>query len=516
MGVYLGNTVYNDSQVTEEFVRELIEKNGKGVFFAEYAVTRYNDVLAAYNDGKAVFLKFKQYSQVVEKYGYSPLYSFDDDEEKFIFNCVELIDNETDDYIKNTERIISRSGGWTLSIIQKSIGTALFDRQHNNFKYEYGNLVTWAFGAPLLNFSGDNFSYNLCGLPNDCLSYAQKDANGTNPFVFLILGAQVNGAPNNEQKFRTLNLQERTWGGYDMAPHRVAGLINYIEIDGDVEKLAPIFVLPTDAIVFGPWNSDQNQQPYYNSAGFAFWNSGGYWRCISDGAPQAYKFTGSYTQTIDIDLSSTPNSINQKHFVFTIVLTAVVKVLNIRLPGWFSSGTNNAELQPELKLQIECPFFENTKNKIEQINITCSETNGHVIEVDKPVINEHFAGAIVDVKKSGETYGQTYGDYGTDPVVIVNWESVFYSPYITDKRQITIYYNTHIKYTIDELLDYLNNGFDVRLKNVYGTPSGTYREFYDVAGYGDDAITFISRSVNKVIRLFRDSGWQAPEPYTPQ
>ena len=57
MGVYKGASVYNDSQVTEEYVRDLIEENGKGVFYVEYNVTDRNDIIDAIIDGKIVVLK---------------------------------------------------------------------------------------------------------------------------------------------------------------------------------------------------------------------------------------------------------------------------------------------------------------------------------------------------------------------------------------------------------------------------------------------------------------------------
>lgn len=58
MGVYRGQSVYNDSQVTPEDIEELIEQNGKGVFFVDYGQTTYQDALSAYNDGKILFCRF--------------------------------------------------------------------------------------------------------------------------------------------------------------------------------------------------------------------------------------------------------------------------------------------------------------------------------------------------------------------------------------------------------------------------------------------------------------------------
>ena len=59
MGVYLGQSVYNDSQVTPEWVEEEIAKNGKGVFFATYGQTTYQNILQEYNNGKIIVCKYE-------------------------------------------------------------------------------------------------------------------------------------------------------------------------------------------------------------------------------------------------------------------------------------------------------------------------------------------------------------------------------------------------------------------------------------------------------------------------
>lgn len=82
MGVCLGDSVYNNG-LTKKEVEEMIEENGKGVFFADYNVTSYNDVLAAYNDGKIVIAK---YTDSGTDY-YLTLWSFGSD--TFNFVCVE-------------------------------------------------------------------------------------------------------------------------------------------------------------------------------------------------------------------------------------------------------------------------------------------------------------------------------------------------------------------------------------------------------------------------------------------
>ena len=57
MGAYLGQSVYNDSQVTEEWVEEQIEENGKGVFWVTYGTTTKDEITAAVNNGKICVLK---------------------------------------------------------------------------------------------------------------------------------------------------------------------------------------------------------------------------------------------------------------------------------------------------------------------------------------------------------------------------------------------------------------------------------------------------------------------------
>lgn len=59
MGVYLGQSIYNDSQVTPEWVEEEIAKNGKGVFFATYGQTTYQNILQEYNNGKIIVCKYE-------------------------------------------------------------------------------------------------------------------------------------------------------------------------------------------------------------------------------------------------------------------------------------------------------------------------------------------------------------------------------------------------------------------------------------------------------------------------
>lgn len=58
MGVYLGQSIYNESQVTPEWVHDEIAKNGKGVFFATHRQTTYQNILQEYNNGKIIVCKY--------------------------------------------------------------------------------------------------------------------------------------------------------------------------------------------------------------------------------------------------------------------------------------------------------------------------------------------------------------------------------------------------------------------------------------------------------------------------
>lgn len=58
MTSYLGGSVYNDSQVTKEWVEEQIEKNGPGVFWVTYNVTTLQELQDARDAGKIPVIKY--------------------------------------------------------------------------------------------------------------------------------------------------------------------------------------------------------------------------------------------------------------------------------------------------------------------------------------------------------------------------------------------------------------------------------------------------------------------------
>lgn len=106
MGLYLGQSVYNEGEVTEEFVREQIEANGKGVFFAVVGTTSYNDVLAAYNDGKIVVAV--EHNDEPGHATFYPLTTFDPDpDEGDEFTFMRDIDNTFEYYNLHIR------GGWS-------------------------------------------------------------------------------------------------------------------------------------------------------------------------------------------------------------------------------------------------------------------------------------------------------------------------------------------------------------------------------------------------------------------
>lgn len=107
MGVYLGQSIYNDSQVTPEWVHDEIEKNGKGVFYTVIGTTTYNDTFDAYKDGKVVIaVKFDDVE--TEHATFYPLYIFDPDpDEGNVFIFARDIDNTFEYYNLHI------NGGWS-------------------------------------------------------------------------------------------------------------------------------------------------------------------------------------------------------------------------------------------------------------------------------------------------------------------------------------------------------------------------------------------------------------------
>lgn len=79
--VYKGYTIYNDSEVTPEWVKEKIDENGKGAFWVTYNVTTKAEISEALQDGKICILKETNPAGAVN---YASLY-FKGVSESFIF-----------------------------------------------------------------------------------------------------------------------------------------------------------------------------------------------------------------------------------------------------------------------------------------------------------------------------------------------------------------------------------------------------------------------------------------------
>lgn len=167
MGVYLGDSIYNNG-LTKKEVEEMIEKNGKGVFFAEYNVTSYSDVLAAYNDGKIVIAK---YTDSGTDY-YLTLWSFGSD--TFNFVCVE------------NEKLLIKcnlvSGGWG-QVYTMSIGlptTTPADQEKiltvdssGNAVFEYAPVSKFGLEEPL-KFKKDTKTECVIGFNSSGSDYLKK------------------------------------------------------------------------------------------------------------------------------------------------------------------------------------------------------------------------------------------------------------------------------------------------------------------------------------------------------
>ena len=167
MGVYKGDSIYNNG-LTKKEVEEMIEENGKGVFFAEYNVTSYNDVLAAYNDGKIVIAK---YTDSDTDY-YLTIWSFGSD--TFNFVCVE------------NEKLLIKcnlvSGGWG-QVYTMSIGLPTTSPADNekvltvdssgNASFEYLPLSKFGVETPLI-FKKDSIKETVIGFNATSLDYLKK------------------------------------------------------------------------------------------------------------------------------------------------------------------------------------------------------------------------------------------------------------------------------------------------------------------------------------------------------
>lgn len=491
MGVYLGQSVYNDSQVTPEEVEELIEQNGKGVFWAQYNVTSYDDTLAAFDDGKIILCKnqngddtqiFSLINKITENPG--------------------LTENEFRFFRYEDEEFITcalKENGWT-TIVNVASGTALYDRLHGSIKYKFGNLVSWAFGAPLINFSDGQNSYNLAGLPHDCLNLLNVDNAFKEGLLFSFLGVQIGGT--SQQGFKTLNLSYNAFGNEQGQLETVHAFLQVGEQGLATNK----FIIPTINTVFGPWNKQNGQFTAYGARGTFFLTNGGYYHAISDGHSQVWRFNGPYEKDIVIDLNNAyPNGVNQNNITFHLKITDIVETIEIILPSDLYHGPNNLELLSKLKIVIDYPWDNVTRN-LKSINFRNNVVGGYIFDIEKPIINKFYTGSIITFDLLTPN-NETFGIYGTVAAVIrAKWENSYW--YIAKAEIFQINYLMRNDISFDDIIAFLQMGKFIVLVN----PTNTQTDFYDVANFTNTTIIFISRDNTQKIILDSVNGWGSPTP----
>lgn len=199
MGVYLGPSVYNDSQVTEEKVEELIEENGKGVFFAKYDETSYNDVATAYDEGKIVIAVYRQSSSAGSSYDYFTLVNYNQamGHSEFVF-----VEVRTEKLLKKFN--LTNDNGWgpltTVSIgLPTSTATdsekVLTVDSNGDPKYDYLPVGKFGLETPLV-FKKDTEKETVIGLNSSSLNYndvLRVDKRGEpkfEPLPFVMFGIE--------------------------------------------------------------------------------------------------------------------------------------------------------------------------------------------------------------------------------------------------------------------------------------------------------------------------------------
>lgn len=177
MGVYLGQSVYNDSQVTEEKVEELIEENGKGVFFAEYDETSYNDVATAYDEGKIVIAVYRQSSAAGSSYDYFTLVNYNQamGHSEFVF-----VEVRTEKLLKKFN--LTNDNGWgplTTVTIGLPTSTAADSEKvltvdsNGEAKFDYLPVGKFGLDTPLV-FKKDSIEETVIGFNSTSLDYLKK------------------------------------------------------------------------------------------------------------------------------------------------------------------------------------------------------------------------------------------------------------------------------------------------------------------------------------------------------
>lgn len=183
MGAYLGQSVYNDSQVTEEKVEELIEENGKGVFFAKYNETTYNDVATAYDEGKIVIAVYRQSSAAGSSYDYFTLVNYNQamGHSEFVF-----VEVRTEKLLKKFN--LTNDNGWgplttvTIGLPTSTAADAekvLTVDSNGNANYDYLPIGKFGVETPL-DFKKDSIQETVIGFNSTSSDYLKKLVVGVN------------------------------------------------------------------------------------------------------------------------------------------------------------------------------------------------------------------------------------------------------------------------------------------------------------------------------------------------
>lgn len=203
MGVYLGNSIYNDSQVTLEKVEELIDENGPGVFWVTYNVTTFQELQDARDAGKIPVIKYTAqngniiYAPINIK-GVSGYYTFSSGL------------SENNDYFLFR---LSNTGVWSMSqptakdificeIGQTTFATAKDEYDSGKILFAKAPGVSVTVIVPMTRYNGSQFDFY--GITEDSTFYkASLNAGGWSS-GYVYYDDSLNASSNNAVKNSTL------------------------------------------------------------------------------------------------------------------------------------------------------------------------------------------------------------------------------------------------------------------------------------------------------------------------